>query len=160
LGDDANLERVNTDRLGDILKLRLAEIGNRYIETSLNLPICVLRKTDRPGIGDAFQSSGDVDAVAHQIAVRLLDDVADMDADAKDDAPVFRHAGVALNHRGLHFDGAAYGIDDAAEFDDRTVARAFYDTAVVDRDGRINEIAAQGAQPRENAVLVGPGERL
>jgi hypothetical protein len=32
---------------------------------------------------DAFQSRGDIHAVAHQVTVALLNDVADMDADAK-----------------------------------------------------------------------------
>ena len=64
-----------------------------------------------------FQPRGDIDAVAHQVAVALLDDVAEMNADAKLDAPVGRHAGVALDHRVLHFDRAAHRVDDAAKFD-------------------------------------------
>ena len=45
----------------------------------------------------------------------FLDNVAQMDADAKLDAAFGRQAGVALNHAVLHFDAAAHGIHDAAE---------------------------------------------
>ena len=56
------------------------------IEPPLDLPIGVLGETDRARLADALQSRGDVDAVAHQIAVAFLDHVAEMDADPKLDA--------------------------------------------------------------------------
>ena len=37
-------------------------------------------------LGDAFQPRGDIYAVAHQVAVALLDHIAEMDADAEFDA--------------------------------------------------------------------------
>ena len=46
-----------------------------------HLAIGVLGKTDRAWLGDAFQPSCDVDAVAHQIAVALLDHIAEVNAD-------------------------------------------------------------------------------
>ena len=98
--------------------MRRAEIGDREIEPPLDLPIGVLGQTDRARLGDALQSRGDVDAVAHQVAVALLDDVAEMNADPKDDAAILGHAGVALDHGVLHLDGAAHGVDDAAELDE------------------------------------------
>ena len=81
----------------------------------------MFRKTDRAGLRDALQPRGDIDAVAHQIAVRLLDHVAEMDADAKFDALVGRDLGVALDHRPLDFDGAIHCVDHAAEFNDTAV---------------------------------------
>ena len=67
-------------------------------------------------------------------------------------------AGIALDHAILDFDGAAHGIDDAAEFDDRSIARALDDTTVMNGNCGIDQIAAQGSQPRENSVFVGPGK--
>ena len=93
------------------------------IEPPLDLTIGVLGKTDRAGLGDAFEPRGDIDAVAHQIAVALLDHVAEMNADAELDAPIRRHAGVALDHAALHFDRAAHGVDHAAELDDASRRR-------------------------------------
>ena len=78
-----------------------AEIGDLHIEPRLHLAIGVLGQTDRAGHGDPLQPRGDVDAVAHQVAVALLDHVAEMDADAEFDAALDRHAGVAFDHRAL-----------------------------------------------------------
>jgi hypothetical protein len=50
----------------------------------------LLGEADRAGQGDALQPCSDVDALADQIAVALLDDVADMNADAKFDAALGR----------------------------------------------------------------------
>ena len=66
--------------------------------------------------------------------------------------------GVALDHRPLDFDGAVHGVDDAAELDDRAVAGALDDAAVMHGDGRIDQVAAKRPQPRQNPVLVGSGE--
>ena len=118
------------------------------------MPIGVLGKTDRARLGDALQPRGDIDAVAHEVAVALLDDVAEMDADAEHDAAVLRHAGVALDHGVLNLDRAAHGVDDAAELDDAAVAGALDDAPVMGGDGRIDQIAAQRAQARKDAILV------
>jgi hypothetical protein len=44
------------------------------------------RHTDGTGLGDPFRSCGNVDAVAHEVTVALLDHIAEMDADAELDA--------------------------------------------------------------------------
>ena len=80
---------------------------------------------------DSFEACGDVDAVAHEIAVGLLDDVAKVNADAKLDAPLGRQARVALDHAVLHLDRAAHGVDHAAELDHAAVAGALDDPAVM-----------------------------
>ena len=82
------------------------------------MPIGVLGETDGAGLGDTFQSRGNIDAVAHQVAVALLDHIAEMDADPELDAALGRQASVALDHAVLHLDGAAHGIDDASELDE------------------------------------------
>ena len=143
--ENPNLERKGANRLGDILELLRAEIADLDIEPSLDLPIGLLGEADRAGLRNAFQASSDVDAVAHQVAVALLDDVAEMNADPKFDAAILRHACVALDHGVLHFDGAAHRIDHAAKLDKRPIAGALEYTPVVYGDGRIDEIAAQRA---------------
>ena len=160
LGGLADFKRIDPDRLGDVLELGRAEIGDREIEPPLHLAIGVLGKTDRARLGDAFQSRGDVDPVAHQIAVGLLDDVAEMNADAELDAALGRHAGVALDHAVLHFDGAAHGVDHAAELDEAAVAGALDDAPVMCGDGRVDQIAAQPPQPRQVRSSSAPASRL
>ena len=81
-----------------------------------------------------------------------------MDADPKFDALVGRDPSVALDHRPLDFNGQVHCVDDAAELDDAAVARALDDAPMVDRDGRIDQVASERPQPRQNPVLVGPGK--
>ena len=107
----------------------------------LNLPIGVLGEADRVGFGDPLEPSGDIDPVAHEVAVRLLDHVAEMDADAEFDAAVFRHARIAFDHAVLHLDCAAHGVDHAAELDDAAVAGALDDAAVMGGNGGVDESA-------------------
>ena len=70
-----------------------------------------------------------------------------MDADPELDAPILLNAGIALDHAALHLNGAAHGIDNAAEFDQRSVSGALDDAAVVHGDGWIDQVAAQCPQP-------------
>ena len=56
-GPDADFKRIDPDRLGDVLELGRAEIGDREIEPSLDLTIGVLGQTDRAGFGDALQAA-------------------------------------------------------------------------------------------------------
>ena len=81
-----------------------------------------------------------------------------MNADPEDDAAILGHAGVTLDHGVLNFDGAAHRVDDAAELDDRAVAGALDDAPVMHGDGRVDQIAAQRPQPRQDAILVRAGE--
>ena len=156
----AHFERIDPNRIGDVLELRRPKIGHGEIEPPLHLPIGLFGQTDRARRGDALQSRRDVDAVAHQVAVALLDDVAKVDADAEDDAAILGHAGIALDHGVLNFDGAAHGVDDAAKFDDRAVAGALDHAPVMHGDSRVDEVAAQRPQPRQDAILVRAGKRL
>jgi hypothetical protein len=143
LGRDVDLQRIDPDGLGNVLELGRAEIVDSEIEPPPDLPIGLLGKTDCAGLGDSLQSRGDVDAVTHQIAVAFPDHVAQMDADAKLDAALGRHAGVALGHAVLNFDGAAHRLDHAAKFDERAVAGALDDASAMRGDGGIDQIAAQ-----------------
>jgi hypothetical protein len=77
-----------------------------------------------------------------------------MDADAELDAAFRRKAGIALDHSILYFDGAAHGIDDAAEFNESAVASTLECPPIMDGDGGIDEVAAQRSQSRQGAILV------
>ena len=92
----ADLQRIYVDWLGNILQLGKAEIAHLEIEPPLHLPVGLLRKTDRTRLGDALQPRGDIDPVAHQIAVGFLDHIAEVDADAIFDALFWGQASVAL----------------------------------------------------------------
>ena len=72
-----------------------------------------------------------------------------MNADAEFDAALWRQPGIALDHAILHFDGAAHGIDNAAEFDEGSIAGALDHAPGVHRDGRIDQVAAERPKPRQ-----------
>jgi hypothetical protein len=67
----AHVKRIDANRLGDVLELRRAEVGHDQIEPTLDLSVGVLGQTDRAGLRNALQPCGDIDAVAHEIAVAL-----------------------------------------------------------------------------------------
>jgi hypothetical protein len=77
-----------------------------------------------------------------------------MNADAEFDAALGRQTGVALDHAILHLDRAAHGVDHAAELDQAAVAGALDDAPVMQGDGRVDQVAAERTQPRQNAILV------
>jgi hypothetical protein len=58
----------------------------------------------------------------------------------------------------LHLDGAAHGVDDAPKLDDGAIACAFDDAAVVHGDGRIDQVAPQRSEPRQNSILIRAGK--
>ena len=155
LGGLADFQRIDPDRLGDVLELHGAEIADREIEPPLDLPIGVLGKTDCAGRVNAFEPRGDIDTVAHQVAVALFDHVAEMNADAELDPPFGWQAGVALDEAVLHFDRAAHGVDHAAELDQAAVPGSLENAPVMRGDGGIDQIAAQ--PPRSSSA---PASRL
>ena len=151
---NAHFERIDPHRLDDVLELGLAEVADREIEPRSHLAIGVFGEADGAGHGDALEPRCDIDAVAHQVTVALLDDIAEMDADAELDPAIRRQAGIALDHAILHLDGAAHGVDDAAELHQRPVAGALHDASLVHGDGGIDQVAAQRPQPCQSPILV------
>jgi hypothetical protein len=87
-----------------------------------------------------------------------LDHVAEMDADPKFDALVGCDPRVALDHRPLDFNGAVHCVDDTPKLDNCAIARALDDSTVVHGGGRIDKVASERPQTRQNPVLVGSGK--
>jgi hypothetical protein len=131
-----------------------AEVGDGEIEPPLDLPIGVLGQADRARHANAFEPGGDVDPVAHQVAVALLDHVANVNPDAEFDSPVLRHAGVALDEAVLNLDRTAHRIDHAAELDQAAVAGALDDPPMMRGDGGVDQVAPQAPKARERAILI------
>jgi uncharacterized protein DUF5681 len=146
-------KRVDPDRFSDVLELSLTQVGDRQIKPSLDLPIGVLRKTDRAGLANAFDPGSDIDAVAHQVAVGLLDHIAEMNADAELDAALGRKTGIAFDEAGLHLDRATHGVDHAAELDQTSIPSSLDDAPVMGVDGGIDQV---GAQPRSRDSVRSP----
>src|SRR5208337_3288396 len=91
-------------RLGDVLEALRPEVGHLKLEPRLDLPVGVFGQTNPARLANPFQPGRDVHAVAHEVAVRFLDDVPKMNADAKLDTTFGRKASVALDHASLHLE--------------------------------------------------------
>ena len=150
----ADFERVDVDRLGDVFQLGCAEVRDLEIEPAFHLPIGLLGQTDRAGPCDAFQPRGDIDAIAHQVAVALLDHIAEVDADPKLDPPFGADAGVAVDESGLHFDRTPHRFHNAQELDQHTIARRLDNASAIFLDFRIDQLAVERLQTRKRALLV------
>jgi hypothetical protein len=81
-----------------------------------------------------------------------------MDPDAEFDAAFGRQSGVALDHVVLHLDRATHRVDHAAKLDRAAVPGAFDGAPAMRGDRGINQIAAQGSEPRQRSLLVGARE--
>jgi hypothetical protein len=64
-----------------------------------------LRRADAAGRSDAFETGGDVDAVAEQVAIGLHHHVAEVNADAELDPFLRYEIAVADRHAALHLEG-------------------------------------------------------
>jgi hypothetical protein len=62
-------------------------------------------------------------------------------------------------HPALHFDRAAHRVGDAAELDDRAIAGSLDDPPAMDRDHRVDEVAAQPPKTRKRPLLIGLARR-
>jgi hypothetical protein len=75
---------------------QVSRIVGRQIEPRFDFAIGALGKADRAGLGDTLQPRSDIHAVAHKVAVGLLNDIAQMDSSVKFDALFWPYPGVAL----------------------------------------------------------------
>jgi hypothetical protein len=76
VGGRADFKRKDPDRIDDILEFFRAEIAGREFKPPLHLAVGIVGETNRAGLGNAFNTRGDIDAVARQFAVGLLDNIA------------------------------------------------------------------------------------
>ena len=58
-----------------LLSSSWAEIGDRHVELAAHLAIGVLGEADGAWLANALQPRGDVDAIAHKVAVAFFNDV-------------------------------------------------------------------------------------
>src|SRR5262249_36930054 len=131
--------------------------GEFELNLAAHLLVSRSREADTARLGDAFETGGDVDAVAEDI-VTLDDDVAEINADPKGDAPLLRQHGLALGGRTLHRDGAANCIDNALKLNEHAVTSGLDDATAMRRDRRIDPLAAEGAQARQGPFLIQPDQ--
>ncbi|MEZ5865581.1 MAG: hypothetical protein R3D25_16485 [Geminicoccaceae bacterium] len=114
----------------------------------------VPRDQNAAGCGQRFQACGDVHAVAVDVVV-VVDDVAEIDADAEPEALALGQMALARLEVALDGDGAIHGTDDARELDQRAVAHQLDDVAAMRLHGRLDHGGAQRPEAGMRAPLVG-----
>ena len=143
----------------DAFEAPVAQIVEGAVELALQVVVRRSRDDDAAGVGELLEPGGDVDALAVEVAIWLVHHVAEIDPDAEADPLGVRPLGLALCRPLLQQDGAAHGVDDARELDERAVAHQLDRTPPVLGDQRLHEFAAQCLQTGKRAVLVALDER-
>src|ERR1700733_5077960 len=109
------------DRFGDVLELLRPKAAITERQFLFYLVVGLARNADAAAFGDAFETGGNIDAVAID-GVAFEDDVADVHADAKRHLAVALSASIARGHRPLNFSSATDAFDGAGEFRKQPVA--------------------------------------
>lgn len=102
----------------------------------------IFRKSNATRIGDGLETRGDVNGIAHEVAVLLDHDVAKVDTDAKLHALRGWDARIARCHALLKRDCTAHCVDRRTEFDQDAVAHSFDNTSAIFVDYPIDNVAA------------------
>ena len=103
-------DRIDPHRPRDVLEVLLAEIDEGRIDPSAHVIVGGAGDHNAAGIANAFKPRRDIDAVAQNV-VALDQDVAEVHADAIEDALVLSSIGIALGHHFLDRDRAFDGGD-------------------------------------------------
>ena len=130
---------VHPNPFGDILDPLLTSKLEANGQLVLDVIVRGAGDDDAAGFGQAFETRGNVHAIAEQV-VLLGDHVAEVDPDAEIDALVRRDAGVALGHGALDRQRAVEGIDHARELGQQAVAHQLDDAPPVRGDGRSDQL--------------------
>jgi len=143
----------HTDRTGNVLYRLLAHIGKGERQLVPDLVVGRTRDAQPSRVAEGFETGGNIDAVPKDV-VAVDDDIADIDADAEDDALVLGHARIAADHAALDYHCAPDRIDDTGKFDQRAVACGLDDTAAMTGNRPVNQRSAMGFQRLHGADLV------
>jgi uncharacterized membrane protein YeaQ/YmgE (transglycosylase-associated protein family) len=76
----------------DVLEASLAKVDTGFVQFVSNLTVGIRGQANPAGPSDTLDPRSDIDTVARQTTVGLFDHIAQMNADAKFDATVLRHA--------------------------------------------------------------------
>ena len=144
---------IDAHLLRNVLELLLAHVADMKRELALDLLVGILGKADRAGAGQRLHASGNVDAIAVDVAL-VDDNITDVDADAEFDAANFGNGGVALGHGTLDFHGTTGCVDRARKFHQSTVTRGLDDTAAIFRHRGIDQFAATSLKGRESTFFI------
>src|SRR6266566_5122928 len=120
-----------------------------------NLPVSVVGNADTARFCDPFETDCNIDPITKDIIV-FDDDITNVNADAKFDPLDLRHIDILFGHAALNFDGAAYGIHDAPEFNESAIPGILDDAPAIISDFGIKKRLSESSQLRQRAFFVDP----
>ena len=71
-------QQIGAHRFGDVLEALRPEVRHLKLEPRLDLPVGVFRQTNPARLANPLEPGRDVDAIAHEVAVRFLDNIAEV----------------------------------------------------------------------------------
>src|SRR5579863_8127647 len=155
----AYADHVDSHRPGDVLQRLLAKVAELRFDPAADVLVGRAGETDAAWLGDALEPRRDVDAVAEDV-LAVDQHVAEMDADAIEDALVLRDALIALGHQLLDGDSAFDGGDDRRELDEHAVAHRFDDPPAMAGDERPRRLAMRQHRPRRADLILAHQTRI
>src|SRR3546814_5217918 len=137
----------------DVLDLAVAAVDEVDSDAAAQILLNAVRYRHSTRPGKPLDAGRHVHAVAIEIAA-IHHDVAEVDADAQDDALVRRQVAIGGDHGPLEFRRTLDGADGARELDQDAVAHALEDAAAMALDERLEHLLPARLQPRQRACLV------
>jgi len=145
--------RVGPDRSCNTLGVLFPQIGKVDRDLASNLIVGGRGDTYAARFGDTLKAGCDIDAVAEDI-MRFDDDVTDVNADTKNQAPVLSIIDRKFANIILEVDGRANRLDGARKLRQEPVPGVLDNAAAVLCDCWLNDVPQQRAQTRMCGLFV------
>ena len=149
---------VGAHRPRDVLEVLVPEVDESHVQLVAHLSLGVFRQADSVRLADALEPRCDIDPVAYQVAVGLLDDVAQMNADAKPRCVLSSGRPALRSAKPLRTSRAQRTASTTLRNSTIAVAGPLDHASVVARNRRVEEVTAQRPESGERALLVSPSQ--
>src|SRR6266536_712978 len=128
---------VRSHRPRYVLELLLAGIVKNHVQLVTDVPVRIFRNADAAGLSNRFKPRRYIHTIAEDI-LAFDQHVTQIDADAKQHAPILRHVSIPLDHELLHRHGTLDGRHDGWELHQQAVSRRLDNPAASTGQERIN----------------------
>ena len=145
--------RIDPHRPRDVLERLLAEIDEISVDLAAHVIVGGAGNQHPARLANPLEPRRDIDALAQNV-VALDQHVAEIDADAVDDALGLGDVGVALGHQLLDRDRAFDGGDDGGKFQQQPVTHRLDDAPAVARHDRPRRLAMLAHRPRRPRLVL------
>src|SRR5262245_51757658 len=147
-------DAVDSDRARNVLHMLLTAIIKWDVELSLQVIICGAGDKNSPRFANLLEAAGDVDAIAEQI-LTLHHNVPEINANAEDDGVLNWSADLCFCSSCLHRYRAGNRVNDRAKLRNDTVTHHLHDSAVMNCEQRVKDLATQSPHGGKSSSFIG-----